>query len=103
MRNCICCQPLLVRSVPTYNAMPAFAGGAEDRNRTYNLSLTRRLLYQLSYTGIEAHFTADLKKGVCFSCMNRLGGSCDSYTPQLMLEPLEMMSCHTTGGTDSRS
>lgn len=36
-------------------------------------------------------FTADLVKGVCFSCMNRLGGSYDSCTPQLMLESLEMM------------
>ena len=30
--------------------------GAGDRSRTYDLRITNALLYQLSYTGVGAHF-----------------------------------------------
>ena len=37
---------------PAIDLRYALRSGADNRNRTYNLPLTRRLLYQLSYVGM---------------------------------------------------
>lgn len=58
---------------PAIDLRYALRSGAGNRNRTYNLPLTRRLLYQLSYAGMVAlawieHANCRFKAG-CLTCL----------------------------------